>query len=158
MENPQFITDHSLAKLAKWLRLLGYDTMVFPKEAGREMLRLADRENRIVLTRRNDMTQRQFTGRLLLISDLKLADQINAVIQKFSLKIQKEKMFGICLLCNAALQSVRREDVQDTVPQFVFENCVDYNRCPRCGKIYWMGTHPRNALKFIEQHIPSGLP
>jgi len=135
VENPQFITDHSLAKLAKWLRLLGYDTMVFPKEAGREMLRLADRENRIVLTRRNDMTQRQFTGRLLLISDLKLADQINAVIQKFSLKIQKKK-------CLAFVYSVMRLFNRYAVRMFRIQ-CHNL-----FSKIAWITTGARVVVKF----------
>jgi len=57
-EKLRFLTDASLARLAKWLRLLGYDTAVFPKEAGRAMLRRADAEARIVLTRRRDMIER----------------------------------------------------------------------------------------------------
>jgi uncharacterized protein len=149
----KFLTDASLARLAKWLRLLGYDTAVFPKEAGREMLRQADKEGRIVLTRRRDMIERQFSGTLFLVTNVNAGNQLNDVIEKFSLRIDRQKMFGICLECNEKLNQVSREDVRDLVPPFVFENCTQYTQCPRCHKIYWMGTHPRNALKFMEQHI-----
>src|SRR5208283_877012 len=105
-DNPQFIADATLGKLAKWLRLLGYDTVVFPKEAGREMLRLADAEGKIVLTKRMDMLDRQFSGCLYFIADNDIGYQLDDVIDKFSLKIDKQKMFTICLKCNKKLYSV----------------------------------------------------
>jgi hypothetical protein len=150
----KFITDASLGRLAKWLRLLGYNTVVFPNQAGREMLRLAAAEGRIVLTRRKDMTQRQFSGDLFLITGVDIASQLNDVISKYSLKVDQQKMFGICLECNEKLYPVVREEVRDLVPPFVFENCVQYNQCPHCHKIYWIGTHQRNSLNFIKKHIP----
>ena len=154
----KFIADASLGRLAKWLRLWGYNTVVFPKQAGREMLRLAVAENRIVLTRRRDMTQRQFSGRLFLITGVDVCKQFNDVIEKFSLKIDRQKMFGICLECNEKLYSVAREEVRDLVPLYVFENCTEYNQCPRCHNVYWAGTHQRNALEFMKKHIPRHLP
>jgi uncharacterized protein with PIN domain len=157
-EEFKFVTDASLARLAKWLRLLGCDTVVFPREAGREMLRLAVAEGRIVLTRRQDMTGRQFSGRLFLIKDVDIGNQLNSVIYEFSLEIDKQKMFRVCLECNEKLYPVERGAVRDLVPPFVFENCTKYNQCPRCHKIYWMGTHQRNSLEFMKKHIPSHLP
>jgi uncharacterized protein len=154
----KFITDASLMRLAKWLRLLGYDTVVFPREAGRELLRQADAEGRIVLSRRGDMTERQFSGTLFLITGTDVGHQLNAVINKFSLQIEKQKMFGICLECNEKLNPVGKEEVRDLVPLFVSENCTQYNQCPHCLKIYWMGTHQRNALMFMKKHIPNHLP
>jgi hypothetical protein len=157
-ENFRFMTDASLGRLAKWLRLLGYDTVVFPQEAGRTLLRQAEAEGRIVLTRRKDMIERQFSGGLFLIPHGDAGRQLNEVIEKYSLKIDGKKMFGICLECNEKLHPVEREEVRDLVPPYVFENCAEYNQCPRCLKIFWMGTHQRNALRFMEKHIPSHLP
>ena len=154
----KFITDASLGRLAKWLRILGYDTVVFTKEAGREMLRQSEAERRIVLTRRRDMTERQFSGRLSLIRDIDVGNQLNDVIEKFSLKIDSQKMYRICLECNEKLHSIEREKVRDLVPPFVFENCTEFNQCPRCLNVYWAGTHQRNALTFMKKHIPSHLP
>ena len=112
----KFITDASLGRLAKWLRILGYDTVLFRKAAT---------EGRIVLTRRKDMTERQFSGRLFLIPGVDFIGQLNDVIGKYSLKIDQQKMFGICLECNEKLYPVAREEVRDLVPSFVFENCTE---------------------------------
>jgi len=66
-------------------------------------------------------------------------------------------MFGICLECNEKLYPVAREEVRDLVPSFVFENCTEYNQCPSCHNVYWVGTHQRNALTFMKKHIPQYL-
>jgi uncharacterized protein len=152
-DNPKFITDATLEKLAKWLRLLGYDTVVFHKEAGREMLRLAQAERRIVLTRRSDMTERQFSGCLYLIAGKDISSQLNDVISKFALKLEKRQMFGICLKCNKKLHSVSGEALRNLVPPYVFEHSVNFNQCPSCQNIFWEGTHRRNSLRFLKKHI-----
>ena len=140
------------------MRLLGYDTVVFPEEAGREMLRLAAAEEQNCSYQKKRYDRAPIFRRLFLITDIDVGNQLNDVIEKFSLKIDRQKMFGICLECNEKLNPVDREDVRDLVPPFVFENCTEYNQCPRCLKIYWTGTHQRNALRFMEKHIPNHLP
>ncbi len=150
--DPKFISDASLAGLARWLRLLGFDTIVYHSEAGRPMMRLAEEEQRILLTRRRDMLERQFAGELFLVPQVSTGRQLHFVIHKYSLKIKSEKMYRICLLCNQRLLPVGREEVRDSVPTFVFENCDQYNQCDCCGKIYWLGTHVRNAMQFLEMN------
>jgi len=150
--DPKFITDASLAGLAKWLRLLGYDTVVYEKEAGRPMMRQAQCQARILLTRRRDMMERQFTGRLLLLPEAGVGGQLFFVISKLSLKINKEKMHTLCVRCNEPVLPVEKETIRDQVPQFVLENCSHFNQCKKCRKIYWQGTHQRNALQFLEKN------
>ena len=150
----KYLADATLAKLAKWLRLLGYDTKVFKREAGREMLRLAVAEKRIVLTRRHDLLERQFSGNLYFVTAKETGCQLQEVTAQFSLVIDKQKMFQICLKCNERLFAIAKEEVRDLVPPYVFANCTEYNKCPSCQCIYWAGTHQRNALQFLEK---SGL-
>jgi uncharacterized protein len=152
-DNPRFIADATLARLAKWLRLLGYNTIIYPGKAGRPMLRVADNEKRIVLTRRHDMQERQFSGILYLLTGKVIGDQVSEVIRKFSLKIDKQKMFSICLKCNEELMSAAKDEARDLVPPYVFANCNIYTRCPGCQSIYWAGTHQRNALHSLERYI-----
>ena len=152
-ENVKYVTDASLARLAKWLRLLGYDTIVFPKAAGRDLLNIAHAEGRIVLTRRLDMLERQFAGQLYLVTGNEIGGQVAEVINQFSLKIEKDKLFRICLKCNEELTPAAKEEVRNLVPEFVFANCSEYNKCQHCQKIYWAGTHQRNALRFLEKIV-----
>lgn len=148
----KFITDASLAGLAKWLRLLGFDTIIYGSEAGRPMIRLATSQERILLTRRRDIMERQFSGRLYLVPATSVGKQLHYVISKISLKINSGKIYTLCLECNEKLFSVEKEEVPDLVPQFIFEHCNQYNQCPKCRKIYWSGTHGRNAFSFLEKN------
>ncbi|HDS05658.1 MAG TPA: hypothetical protein ENN95_01325 [Deltaproteobacteria bacterium] len=149
---PKFLTDATLAKLAKWLRILSYDTSVYPKEAGRAMLRLAQAEDRIVLTRRGDMIERQFSGRLHLLKQTDVAAQLQEIIEKYSLQPEKEKLFGLCLKCNEILHPIEVEKARDLVPAYVYQHCKIFNQCPVCQNIYWEGTHQRNSLRFLQKN------
>jgi uncharacterized protein len=149
-EDLKYLADASLAKLAKWLRLLGYDTVVFSRKAGREMLRLAAAEKRIVLTRRYDMQERQFSGKVYLMKGREVGSQLREVIDQFHLVIDHKRMFRICLKCNKRLSPLAKETVRDLVPPYVFANYSEYNQCPQCRNIYWAGTHQRNSFQFLE--------
>ncbi|MEN6330445.1 MAG: Mut7-C RNAse domain-containing protein [Smithella sp.] len=150
-EDPKYLTDGTLSKLAKWLRIIGYDTIVYPREAGRDLLNLANSEKRIVLTRRGDMLERQFSGELYFVKGIDVGSQLKEVISEFSLTIKKEKMFSICLKCNETLQPIEKDEVYNLVPPYVFANCSAYNKCPSCRRIYWEGTHRRNSLQFLKE-------
>lgn len=151
-DESRFIADASLAGLAKWLRILGFDTTVYSQEAGRSMMRQAQESGRILLTRRTDMMERQFTGRMILLPEAEKLKQLAFVVFTLSLKIHPENLFTICLSCNEKLSPVKRKEVRNIVPEFVYENCTYYNRCPKCRKIYWSGTHVENTLKYLKKH------
>jgi len=149
---PKFIADASLAGLSKWLRLLGFDTVVYKGEAGRPMMRQATAEGRILLTRRRDMLERQFAGYVHLLPPIPVGGQLSLLVNKLSLEIHPEKMFQICLICNDLLQPCDRNEATDLVPSYVHENTEKFTRCNRCDKIYWPGTHGRNALNFLKEN------
>ena len=148
----KFFADATLAGLARWLRLLGFDTVCFQGKAGRPLMRQAAAEDRILLTRRRDLMERQFSGRLLLLPDATTARQLSFVLQKLSLEIQTKNFYTLCLSCNQKLVSLERESVRDLVPEYVFEHCSAYTRCPQCRRIFWPGTHQRNALQFLRDN------
>ncbi|HOW57747.1 MAG TPA: Mut7-C RNAse domain-containing protein [Smithellaceae bacterium] len=149
-EETKFIADASLGKLAKWLRLLGYDTIVYPEVAGRNMLNQSLAQKRVVLTRRRDMMERQFAGRIILIPDCNVVKQLRFLIEKVPLNIKQRNMYSLCVRCNKELVIVsEKNEVRECVPHYVYNNYTSFTRCPGCGKVYWQGTHLRNALNFI---------
>jgi len=115
------------------------------------MLNLANSEKRIVLTKRRDMLERQFSGELYFVKGVDVGGQLREVISEFSLTIKIEKMFSICLKCNEKLHPVEKDEVCDRVPPYVFAGCSAYNKCPGCQRIYWEGTHRRNSLQFLKE-------
>ncbi|HPC85091.1 MAG TPA: Mut7-C RNAse domain-containing protein [Smithellaceae bacterium] len=148
----KFLADATLAGLARWLRLLGYDTVCVQGKAGRPLMRLAAGEGRILLTRRRDLMERQFSGRLILLPGTTAVKQLSFVLGKLSLEIRAQTLYSRCLTCNQTLISLERQSVRDLVPEYVFEHCTEYTQCPECRKIFWPGTHRRNAMRFLKDN------
>jgi uncharacterized protein with PIN domain len=146
----KFITDRNLGKLAKWLRILGYDTVLYSGDIDRDFLRAGAKENRIVLTRRRDMARRDFSGRMVIIYYDRVYDQIQELKEKTSLELDPRNFFSICLECNQRLQPISKKYTQEKVPPYVFQTQHSFLTCPQCGKIYWPGTHKNNVLRLLK--------
>jgi uncharacterized protein with PIN domain len=149
----KFITDTNLGKLAKWLRILGYDTVSYRGEADRNFLRKAESEGRVVLTRKKDMAARQFSGKLVTVGTDHVQEQLWEVMEKLSISADMSQLFSICVRCNEVLVAVDKEDVAGMVPAFVYDTHSAFRRCPGCKGIFWSGTHIDNALNHLKTHI-----
>ncbi|MCK9275796.1 MAG: Mut7-C RNAse domain-containing protein [Syntrophales bacterium] len=148
----KFLADRNLGKLVKWLRVLGYDTVSYTNELNRGFLDYGFRENRVVLSRRRDLVERNFMGTLLIIHTDKIEDQIQEVIQKLNLKPDTSSFLTRCLKCNERLVAVTKESVRDIVPPYVFMTQDNFYMCTSCGSIYWAGTHRDNIFKTLKMH------
>jgi uncharacterized protein with PIN domain len=154
----KFTTDINLGTLARWLRILGYDTRFDRENVNRDFLRRSQQEGRIVLTRKRDMASRQFSGRLVVIERDQVRGQLNEVMGKLGLRVVLDRFYRRCALCNAVLVEVLHSEVEGLVPDYVYHRSGPFQRCPDCGKIYWPGDHRKMAIQFLRQHIPEGLP
>ena len=144
MEAIRFIVDHNAGKLAKWLRMMGYDTLFFNGSDDSRMIATALAEGRVILTRDTGIVKRRLvtSGELkavLLISDEPIV-QMQQVISALDLDVCFHP-FSICLECNHTLVKRKREDVKERVPPYVFKTQNKYMECPTCQRIYWRGTH-----------------
>jgi len=146
----KFMTDANLGSLAKWLRILGFDTVYYRGNADRTFLRQAEKENRIALSRKKDLAKRQYSGRLLVIASDLAKDQIEEVLNAFSLRPDPAGFFSICLKCNESLENVEKDIIEGLVPAFIYSQHTRFHRCPSCKKIYWPGSHKDRTLAFLK--------
>ncbi|MFC1682760.1 Mut7-C RNAse domain-containing protein [Candidatus Zixiibacteriota bacterium] len=159
LEPKRFIADVMLGRLAKWLRIIGYDTLYDRNIEDSQLIRNAARENRILLTRDAELFDRGgFQGVFIEAQDL--SSQLAQIIKELALKPTIAE--GVrCPLCNESLHTVHKETVRELVPAFVYATQLDFSRCPRCGKIFWKGTHWQKIKRRLEEMgftLPSGEP
>jgi uncharacterized protein len=127
-----------LGSLAKWLRILGYDTLFDPGLDDRQLARLALAQDRVLLTRDRALAQRRGV-RTLLIKSEQLDDQILQVLA--DLHLEPDQSFSRCPVCNELLEAIDREAAQGRVPAYVVRTHERFKLCPGCGRVYWRGSH-----------------
>lgn len=150
----KFIVDNNVGKLAKWLRIIGYDALLFTEQDDGEMVKLALAQNRVILTKDTQIMRRRLvtSGRLkaILIEDDDSKAQLQQIVEDLDLDYQF-RPFSICLGCNQKLVERDKEEVRDLVPPYVFETQSLYMECPSCRRIYWRGTHWQAMIQELER-------
>jgi len=140
----KFIADNNVGKLAKWLRVVGYDTLLFKEKDDVKMIEIALSEGRVILTKDAQIIKRRLVtdGKLkaILIRHDDPKAQLRETVKTLNLNYHF-KPFSLCLECNQMLIPRSKEEVQDLVPTHVFKNQEQYMECPSCHRIYWQGTH-----------------
>ena len=151
MTDPKFIVDLNVGRLAKWLRVMGYDALFVPGIEDGELVRLAQEEGRVILTRDRYIVKRRSvtSGKpeALLIASEDLRGQLRQVVETYQLTAQGG--FSRCIECNVSLVDVTREGVRERVPPFVFQTQEEFMECPSCQKLFWRGTHWHNMIQEL---------
>ena len=148
------MVDHNVGKLARWLRMMGYDTLFFHGGDDSHMVAKALAESRVVLTRDTGIMKRRVVtaGRLkaVLVNSEEPEQQMRQVIDTLGLDCQL-KPFTLCLECNQPLAERSKEEVKDRVPHYVFQTQNQYMECPACHRLYWKGTHWQAMTRKLEK-------
>ncbi len=146
-EAPTFLADAMLGRLARWLRILGYDVEYSPGEDD-DLLRLAHREGRILLTRDTRLLRRQRLPPHLFIQSDHVVEQLRQVVATLRLDPESPPSRR-CICCNAVLEPRSKNEVLGLVPEFVWSRRETFWGCPRCRRIYWAGTHRQRMEEAI---------
>lgn len=147
MENvPKFAADRMVARLARWLRLIGADVIAGESLHGAQLLQTARAEGRFVLTRDKRL---RTAPEVLYLRSNDFRGQIREVLARFPFD-PRAKAFSRCSRCNEMLVEVGREPVSRRVPPFVYASHERFSECPRCGRIYWNSSHPARALAELD--------
>lgn len=147
---PSFAVEKTMGRLARWLRLMGFDTLLetdYPRGAFAEHVG----PERVFLTRTRGAPAVHAALRTILIQANDPADQLMEVIRRTALRREELRPFSRCLPCNEPIAAVAREEVAGAVPDYVVENQESFSRCPKCGRVYWPGSHTTRSLEKIEE-------
>jgi len=143
---PRFAADCMLGTLAKWLRILGYDTLYLNQVEDAELIGRARAENRIILTRDRRLTERRRAAPFLLVTSEKPMQQLREVAGVLGLEYREERLLTRCLRCNVPTGEATREEVREEVPPYVLATQSRFRRCPSCRRVYWGATHRESML------------
>lgn len=145
----KFIADNMLGKLAKYLRMIGYDTVFPPPGNARDLIHLSKDENRVILTRISIFIRDFKPENYLFIKSQHFPDQLIQVIKKYGLEINIDKFFTLCIICSKPLLQVSKEEVKEKVPESIYMNFEEFRQCPLCSRIYWRGGHTQRMEKKL---------
>ena len=148
----KFICDRMLGRLARWLRMMGYDTK-YDKggEGDADLLKRTEKSGRILLTRDTEIAKRKSGATVLLVKSDQLDEQIKQVISEHNLAPEPERILTLCSACGGKLKRIEKGDVFGKVPDGVFARNEEFWQCPDCGKVYWKGSHYKKILEKIEK-------
>ncbi|MFQ6069175.1 MAG: Mut7-C RNAse domain-containing protein [Candidatus Aminicenantales bacterium] len=139
----RFVVDCMCGKLAKWLRILGFDVIYFRKVEDDRLISLAAREKRIILTRDTRLIEKARGMSTLFVESEEWKEQVKQVLEEFDLW-KRVRPYSRCLDCNTELKNIPRQKARNLVSPFVYEKCQSFALCPNCGRVFWKGTHFRD--------------
>lgn len=145
----KFLLTPELGRLARWLRVIGYDADLF-KGRIPDLLARATGENRTILTRLTSLRGHQGTPVLSIRSD-QLQGQLKEIQKLRGMRWRPKNLFSRCLLCNKPVKGIRKVKVKGKVPPYVFKTQTHFSVCPECKRIYWAATHWARASKFLKE-------
>lgn len=153
-----FVADSMVGKLAKWLRVLGYDTH-YQRSYGPGVIDRLVREKRYLVSRHKDTVD--LYNRAVLLHSNRVGEQLDELRERIPFRSDRSQWFSRCLICNVPLKGVSEDEAQENVPEYTFfQNITRIRSCPSCGRYYWPGSHRIRMVRQLEKwgfsHRPSG--
>ncbi len=150
LRNTQFILDTQLGKLAKKLRMLGFDTLYknnYYKD--KQIIKISIEEHRIILTRDKSLLKNKTVTHGYWIRNTDPDKQLQEIIRRFDLKDQI-KPFTRCIECNGIMKLVDKKEIIDQLLPKTKKYYNEFYRCSKCNKIFWKGSHFQRMKKNID--------
>ena len=159
LREPRFVLDVHLRKLARRLRLLGFDVDFSPVRDDDALADIAEAEDRILLSRDRQLMMRRKVARGLYVRNTDPEKQVTEVLDRLDLR-SKCRPFTRCIECNGLIGALDPDEpgsaeAAATVPPGVRAWCREYYRCPDCGRVYWKGSHYEKLMKRVDRILGS---
>jgi len=149
----RFVADVMLGRLAKWLRIAGFDVLYSNSYSDDELVELSSREGRILLSRDTRLLVRKAVRDFIFLESGKVEEQIRQIL-RMTQSVRLPGILSRCLECNAFLENIPRSAVRHRVPPYVYQSHGSFKYCPACRRIYWAGTHRQAVLQTLGKLLP----
>lgn len=146
----QFILDVHLGTLAKYLRMLGFDTLYENDYEDREIVETAMKEKRIILTRDRGILKRSSVEYGYLIRSFNPRKQLHEVLKRYMLYRQISPLTR-CLMCNGRIVPISKKEIMNNIPKKSREAFDEFYICEKCHRVYWKGSHYERFKEIIEE-------
>jgi hypothetical protein len=155
LRETKFVADVHLGRLARYLRLVGFDTLYDNNWHDGELTQLSSNEGRILLTRDIELLKRSSVTHGYYVRSDDPQRQVLEVTRRFHLD-QDLRPLTRCMTCNGLLSPVDKTAVAHRLPPGTRDTFDDYSRCSECGRIYWRGSHYEELTRVIDAVKQSG--
>jgi uncharacterized protein with PIN domain/sulfur carrier protein ThiS len=156
LRETRFVLDVHLGKLARLLRMLGFDAALDPRADDEAIARTALRERRIILSRDRGLLKRRIVTHGYLVRETGPGEQAAEVMARFDLR-RAIRLFGRCMRCNVPLRACTQGEASARVPPAVAALYDTFHECPGCGRVYWKGSH-WEAMRGVAEKIQGPPP
>jgi len=147
----KFVANSMLGKLAKWLRILGYDVLYYDNLTDDELIDITFKEKRILLTRDKKLSQNWIVKTIFIDSEKKEI-QLEELIKKLDLEIEEEQYCRRCPKCNTLLELVNNKELlKEKIPVDIYNKYDEFWCCNKCNKYYWQGPHWTSIKNYIKK-------
>jgi uncharacterized protein with PIN domain len=150
LREPKFILDVHLGTLARYLRMLGIDSLYKNDFTKDEIVKISLENKRAILTKDRNLLKRNEITHGYWVRNDELVKQAKEVIERFDL-VSSVKEVSRCMECNSILIPVDKKEIENVLPPKVKVQQNEFNRCPACNKIYWKGSHYERMKKLIAE-------
>lgn len=156
-EPPRFLCDVHLWKLARRLRLLGFDTAFDPRWDDAKLAELSQKEKRFLLTRDRGLLKRNLVEQGLLVRNTDPEEQVKEILSRLGI-VQSVNPFTLCLMCNGLLEPADitsdffQEKLKPRIPALILGNFREFHYCTQCEKVFWEGSHFSKLQALIENY------
>jgi len=152
LRKTKFILDENLGKLARMLRMLGFDTIYQNNYANAAIIQDSISDRRIILTRDRGLLKNKKVTHGYWVRATDPKQQLEEIVKRFDLKSQI-KPFKRCMVCNGLIKVINKKDINQKLPEKTIHSFEDFYQCSNCDKIYWNGTHFIKMQKVVDHII-----
>ena len=150
LRDPRFVVDVNLGRLARLLRLLGFDVRFDPDLGDAALAEISQAEHRILLTRDRGLLKRRNVTHGLFVRQDRPIDQAVAILHRLDLHARLAP-FSRCLRCGGELAPVAKHDVLDRLEPLTRKHMHTFHRCVSCAHLYWKGSHHAQLAALVEE-------